>query len=155
MPGTKHEIRFPGESQTYRSARDALLDAEIDLRRKIESVAEQRRSLPLGGEIPEDYAFEELVSVNGAPRKRKVKLSDLFANGKDTLILYSFMYGPEMERPCPSCTSILDSLDGEAPHVVQRVSLAVVARSPIGRILEFAKERDWRNLRLLSSVGTT
>jgi len=155
MPGTKHEVRFPGESQTYRSARDTLLDAEIELRRKIESVAELRRSLPLGGEIPEDYDFEELVSVSGVPRKRKVKLSDLFANGKDTLILYSFMYGPEMERPCPSCTSILDGLDGEAPHVVQRVSLAVVARSPIGRILEFAKERDWRNLRLLSSAGTT
>jgi predicted dithiol-disulfide oxidoreductase (DUF899 family) len=70
-----------------------------------------------------------------------------------TLVLYSFMYGPEMERPCPSCTSILDSLDGEAPHIAQRVALAVVAKSPMPRIRAFADERGWRNLRLVCSAG--
>ena len=80
---------------------------------------------------------------------------ELFDDGKDTLIIYNFMYGPEAARPCPSCTSILDSLDGEAPHVAQRANLAVVAKSPIERIREFAKERGWRNLRLLSSQGST
>jgi predicted dithiol-disulfide oxidoreductase (DUF899 family) len=151
MASSKHEVRFPGESDFYRAARDKLLDAEIELRRAIESVAAQRRTLPLGGEVPQDYAFEE--AVNG--RKRTVRMSELFAEGKDSLILYSFMYGPEMDRPCPSCTSILDGLDGEAPHVAQRTSLAIVAKSPIERILEFAKERGWRNLRFLSSAGST
>lgn len=155
MAGSKHQVRFPGESKAYRTARDKLLDAEIELRRAIESVAAQRRSLPIGGEIKEDYVFEEVVRRNGAGTKRKVRMSDLFSRGKDSLILYSFMYGPEMARPCPSCTSILDGLDGEAPHVEQRVNLAIVAKSPIERIREFAKERGWRNLRFLSSAESS
>src|SRR5581483_2622384 len=78
-----------------------------------------------------------------------------FAPGQDTLVLYSYMYGPQMKSPCVMCTSILDALDGEAPHVTQRVSLAVVARSPLPRILEVARERGWRHLRLLSSASNT
>jgi predicted dithiol-disulfide oxidoreductase (DUF899 family) len=151
----KHKIRFPGESESYRAARDRLLDAEIDLRRTIESVAAQRRSLPTGGQVPQDYVFEEIVGENGAGIKRKVRMSELFAPGKDTLILYSFMFGPEMASACPSCTSILDGLDGEAPHVMQRVNFAIVAKSPIERIRAWAKERGWRNLRFLSSAGST
>lgn len=54
-----HTIRFPGESDEYRRARDELLEAEIDLRRRTEAVAAKRRSLPLGGTVPEDYRFEE------------------------------------------------------------------------------------------------
>ena len=81
-----------------------------------------------------------------------VRLSELFADGKDTLILYSFMYGPQMRQPCSSCTSILDGLDGEAPHVVDRVNLAAVAKSPPERLRAFARERGWRHLRLLSSA---
>ena len=155
MANSKHQVRFPGESESYRTARDKLLDAEIEIRRTIESVAAQRRRLPLGGEVPQDYAFEEIVGEDGKGKKRKVLMSELFAEGKDSLILYSFMYGPEMPSACPSCTSILDSLDGEAPHIMQRVNLAVVAKSPIERIHEWAKERRWRNLRFLSSAGST
>jgi len=155
MASSRHKVRFPGESNSYRAARDKLLDAEIEMRRTIESVAAQRRSLPLGGEIPEDYVFEEVVAGTGGGKKRKVRMAELFADGKDTLILYNFMYGPEMERPCPSCTSIIDGLDGEAPHVSERVNLAIVAKSPIERIREFAKERGWRNLRILSSAAST
>jgi predicted dithiol-disulfide oxidoreductase (DUF899 family) len=65
------------------------------------------------------------------------------------------MYGPEMDHACPNCTSILDALDGENRHLVQRISLAVVAKSPLSRILAHAKARGWRDLRLLSSEGTT
>jgi predicted dithiol-disulfide oxidoreductase (DUF899 family) len=154
MAKSKHQVRFPGESESYRTARDKLLDAEIEMRRAIESVAAQRRRLPLGGEVPQDYVFEEIVGNDAKGKKRKVRMSELFATGKDTLILYSFMYGPEMPTACPSCTSIIDSLDGEAPHVVQRVNLAIVAKSPIERIREWAKERGWRNLRFLSSAGS-
>ena len=154
-PSSKHKIRFPGESESYRAARDRLLDAEIEMRRTIESVAAQRRKLPIGGQIPQDYTFEEIVGENGAGIKRKVRMSELFAPGKDTLILYSFMFGPEMASACPSCTSIIDGLDGEAPHVMQRASFAIVAKSPIERIRAWAKERGWRNLRFLSSAGST
>jgi predicted dithiol-disulfide oxidoreductase (DUF899 family) len=139
-----HQVRFPNEGPDYRMARDALLCAEIDLRRQIERVAALRRELPPGGEITQNYEFD---SDDGP-----VKLSELFGD-KDTLIVYSFMYGPKMERPCPACTSILDGLDGEAPHVNQRASLVVVARSPMARIRNFASERGWSRLRLLSSGG--
>lgn len=150
-----HDIRFPGETPAYREARDKLLDAEIELRRATEKVAAQRRNLPLGGEVPHDYEFEEIVGEYGKSSKRRVRMSELFANGKDTLILYNFMYGPDMKRPCPMCTSIIDSMDGASRHVTQRVNLAVVAKSPIERIREFAKERGWRHVRLLSSNGSS
>jgi predicted dithiol-disulfide oxidoreductase (DUF899 family) len=149
-------IRFPGESPDYRKARDELLEAEADLRRRIEEVAALRRRLPLGGEVPEDYLFEEgppdLERPEGA---RTVRLSELFEGGKDSLVLYGFMFGPRMERPCPMCTSLLDGLDGIAPHAGQRLNLAVVARSPIARMGGFARGRGWRHLRLLSSAGNS
>ena len=144
----KSNIRFPGETEEYRNARNELLEHEAELRRQVESVAAKRRQLPVGGVIPEDYVFE---SANG-----NVRLSELFKPGKDdSLILYSYMYGPAMETPCTSCTSMLDALDGEAPHVSDKTNLAVVARSPIARVLDFAKNRGWRNLHLLSSANNT
>jgi len=148
-----HDEHFPGESSAYRRSRNRLLKAEIDLRRKVEAVASLRRKLPAGGFVPEDYVFSEAASPAGDTRQ--VKLSELFAPGKDTLILYSFMFGPAMEKPCQMCTSLLDSLEGNAQHVTQRVNFAVVAKSPLPRILEFARERGWRRLRLLSSAGNS
>jgi predicted dithiol-disulfide oxidoreductase (DUF899 family) len=137
---------FPGESTEYRVARDRLLDAERELRRQQEQVATMRRDLPPGGPLKQDYVFDE-----GSP----VRFSELFAPGKDTLVIYSFMYGPRMKAACPMCTSILDALDGETPHVRDRVNFAVVAKSPLERIRTFARERGWRNLRLLSSAANT
>ena len=149
-------VRFPGESASYRAARDELLAAERDLRRQVEQVAELRRKLPLGGELPEDYVFEEgAAGLADSTAVTSVRLSDLFRKGIDTLALYNFMYGPEMQQACPMCTSFLDSLNGTAPHAGQRLNLAVVAKSPIGRIREFARGRGWHNLRLLSSAGNT
>jgi predicted dithiol-disulfide oxidoreductase (DUF899 family) len=149
-------VRFPGESASYRAARDELLAAERDLRKQVEQVAQLRRKLPLGGELPEDYAFEEgAANLADTTAVVSVKLSDLFRKGIDTLALYNFMYGPEMKQACPMCTSFLDSLNGTAPHAGQRLNLAVVAKSPIGRIREFARGRGWHNLRLLSSARNT
>ena len=146
-----HNVRFPNESAAYRSARNRLLEAEIALRRDTERVAALRRKLPAGGSVPVDYTFQELGSDGAA---RPVHLSELFGD-KDTLVLYSYMYSPSMEKPCPSCTSILDALDGSSIHIAQRVNLAVVAKSPIMRIHEIARSRGWTNLRLLSSGDTT
>jgi len=151
MTTNRPPIRFPGETPEYRAARDSLLEAERDLRRRIELVAVLRRALPVGGEVREDYVFHTaLTGDSDAPQP--VRLSQLFASGQDTLILYSFMYGPEMKQACTSCTSILDALDGETPHVSNRVSFAVVAKSPPARLRAFARERGWRHLRLLSSA---
>jgi predicted dithiol-disulfide oxidoreductase (DUF899 family) len=153
-------VRFPGESAQYRAARDALTRVETDLTRRIEDVAALRRSLPPGGLVPADYAFTagpaDLSTGDlgtGGP-ERTVRLSELFG-GQDTLLLYSMMYSPEMDRPCPMCTSVVDSLDGAASDVVQRAGFAVVASSPIGRIRAFARERGWTHVPLVSSAGTT
>src|SRR2546426_813646 len=149
-------IRFPGESDEYRRARDELLNAEIELRRHVEQVAALRRTLPSGGRVPEDYVFEEGgPSLDDRSTVRTVRLSQLFDPGKKTLVVYSFMYGPRMADACPMCTSFLDALDGNAYHLRQRVSLAVVARSPIERIREHARSRGWGHLRLLSSAKSS
>src|ERR1039458_8445081 len=116
-------VRFPGESASYRAARDELLAAERDLRKQVEQVAQLRRKLPLGGELPEDYAFEEgAADLADITAVVSVKLSDLFRKGIDTLALYNFMYGPEMKQACPMCTSFLDSLNGTAPRSEEHTS---------------------------------
>ncbi len=148
--------RFPGESAQYRAARNELLAAEIELRRHLEEVAALRRKLPLGGALTQDYEFEEGGSdLNDVSTVRKVKFSQLFERPEASLVVYSFMYGPKMPQACPSCTSILDSLNGTAPHACQRINLVVVAKSPIERIRSHARERGWRNLRLLSSAANS
>src|SRR5262245_21204151 len=149
-----HDRRFPGESTPYREARDTLLRREIELRRRIEEIATLRRKLPRGGRVPEDYVFDEpTTDAGGKPAVRQVRLSELFAPGKNTLIVYSLMFAPDDPQPCPSCNSILESLDGEARHVTQRVNLAVVAKAPIARVSEWAAKRGWKHLRLLSSLN--
>ncbi len=151
-----HAVRFPGESSAYRTARDRLLRTEMELRRQIEAVAALRRALPLGGKAPVDYLFDDEGDTPvDTDIERQVRLSDLFEDGKDTLVIYSFMFGPSMPQPCPSCSSILDALDGEVQHLRERANVVVVAKSPIQRIRHFARERGWRNLRLLSSAHNT
>jgi predicted dithiol-disulfide oxidoreductase (DUF899 family) len=149
---------FPNETEEYRAARDALLREEVDLRRRIAVVAERRRKLPLGGEVPQDYAFAEWDGGRGTAKT--TRLSELFADGHDSLFVYHFMYRPgpsgdPLEVPCPVCTSIVDGIDGIVPHVLQRASLAVIAKTPVARFAAHARSRGWRNLRLLSSTGTT
>jgi predicted dithiol-disulfide oxidoreductase (DUF899 family) len=163
-------ISFPGESAEYRAARDRLLEREIELRRATEAVAAARRSLPPGGVVPEDYVFRGR-GADGAPAD--VRLSDLFAPGRDSLVIYSFMFprdpgdvrpGPTRgktallplhEGPCPSCVALLDQLEGAADHAGQLINLAIVAKTSLDRLLAFAEERGWRRLRLLSSAGNT
>lgn len=144
-------IRFPGESPEYRAARERLLQREIELRRAAEAAAQERRALPPGGVVAQDYVFEA-AGADGAAVK--VRLSELFGKN-DSLAIYSYMFGPERERPCPMCTPLLDGLDGVEEHIRQRVTLVVVAESPIARLVAFAKERGWRRLRLVSAAGNT
>jgi predicted dithiol-disulfide oxidoreductase (DUF899 family) len=144
-------LTYPNESAEYRKARNTLLAEEMALRRQIEAVAAQRRALPPGGEVPEDYLFER---IGKNPMPEKVEMSKLFGR-HHTLILYSFMYGPERDAPCPMCTHLLDSVNGAARHVGQRASLYVVAKSPIARLVGWARERGWAHLQFLSTAGNS
>jgi predicted dithiol-disulfide oxidoreductase (DUF899 family) len=163
-------IVFPGESTEYRAARDRLLEQEIELRRTMEAAATARRQLPPGGAVPDDYIFQG-AGADGRPSD--VRLSELFAPDRDSLAIYSFMFPrdpcdqsagppsgetsllPLAEGPCPSCTALLDQLDGAAEHASQHLNLAVVAKAPLPPILTFARERGWRRLRLLSSAANS
>ena len=135
---------FPNETAEYRAARNALLTEEIELRRHIERVAEQRRALPAGGEIAKDYEF---ISEKGPTRK-----SDLFG-GKDTLMIYSMMFGPQRKAACPMCTSFLTSWNGTATNLRERVAIAVTARSPIERLIEYKHQRGLEKLPFFSDLN--
>jgi predicted dithiol-disulfide oxidoreductase (DUF899 family) len=137
-------IRQPNESADYRAARTALLAEEIELRRHIARVAEQRRALPPGGAAAGDYRFQ----TEDGP----TDLAGLFAD-KHTLVVYSFMFGPKRERPCPMCTNLLGAWEGNAADIGQQVSLVVVARSPIERLIAWKQERGWKDLRLVSDLN--
>ena len=163
------DLRFPNESAGYRQARQSLLAKEIELKRSVEAVAAARRALPPGGLVPEDYVFEGL---GPGAKVNKVRLSELFAPGKDCLITYSFMFprhpsdsrpGPtggatarlkQEESPCPSCTAFLDALDGAAEHVeAAGFNFVVIAKAPLDRLIAFAKDRRWHRLGLMSAAG--
>lgn len=148
-------MRFPGETPEYRKARNRLLESEIDLRRRIEAVAAQRRKLPAGGEVPDDYVFK--VWSPATSSIGTIRFSQLFARGKNTLFLYNFMYPKAVnsDEPCPSCTSIIDAVDGAAQHAMQRINLVVVAKAPIGKFRDHARRRGWQQTTLLSSAANS
>jgi predicted dithiol-disulfide oxidoreductase (DUF899 family) len=138
------QVHFPNESAEYRRARQALLAEEIELRRHIERVAELRRALPPGGEVTKEYLFED--------ERGKVALSDLFGD-KQTLAIYSYMFGPQREKLCPMCTSFMATWEAKLPDIEQRVSFVFVARSPIARLIEAKKARGWTRHKLYSDVS--
>lgn len=150
--GKHHDKSYPNETVEYRAARDELLSAEIELRQHIENVASLRRRLPNGGAVSEDYVFDE-VSLDSDVIS-KVKFPELFDDGKDTLIVYGFMYGPDWDAPCPSCTSITDSTNGIARHVRERINLVTIAKAPAEKLKELANGRNWNGIRLLSSFNS-
>jgi len=139
-----NKAHFPNESAEYRRARNALLVEEIELRRHLERVAAQRRDLPAGGEIPKDF---DLVSESGP-----IRFSSLFGD-KDTLLIYSMMFGSQRKAPCPMCTSFLTSWNGTAVNLRERVAIVVTARSAIGRLVEYKKQRGLANLPFFSDTS--
>jgi predicted dithiol-disulfide oxidoreductase (DUF899 family) len=164
-------VTFPNESREYRAARNRLVQREAALRREMEAVAAEIRDLPPGGPVSEDYEFDHIAS-DGIPAK--IRLSELFRPGTDTLILYHYMFpryrsdkrrGPSSgplagvpleEGPCPSCTALLDNWEGAVPHVEGLgANIAAVAKAPIERVAAFAADRGWRNLKLLSAANNS
>jgi predicted dithiol-disulfide oxidoreductase (DUF899 family) len=163
-------ISFPNETPEYRAARNALLQKEVALRRQMEAVATELRSLPTGGAVPEDYVFDA-PGKDGAPQK--VRMSELFRGG-DTLMVYHYMFprhsqdrrpgpargpmanAPLEQGPCPSCTALIDMWEGSMPHFEGLGgNLVVVARAPIEKVAAFARDRGWKHARLLSAQGNS
>ncbi|MEW2508072.1 DUF899 family protein [Amycolatopsis sp. NPDC047767] len=161
------DVRFPGEPSEYRQARQRLLESEAQLKLLTEQVSAQRRSLPVGGPVAEDYVFES--GVDGTP----VRFSELFEPDRNTLVIYNMMFPrwaddpragasggktaelPLVEQPCPSCTSVVDGLEGAAFHLAERINLVVVAKADADRLGTYARERRWRNIRAVSSKNNT
>jgi len=139
-----NSVRFPNESAEYRRAREQLLAEEIELRRHIERVAELRRTLPPGGAVAKNYAFEG--------ESGKATLPDLFGN-KQTLVIYSYMFGPAREQPCPMCTSFMSTWEAKLPDVEQRIAFVFVARSPIARLIAAKRARGWTQHRIYSDAS--
>jgi predicted dithiol-disulfide oxidoreductase (DUF899 family) len=140
------ELRYPNESKEYRDARAALLKDEQELIDKVKAVAEKRRKLPFGGELKEDYVFQW---ANGGKIGKPVKFSELFGD-KNSLLLYSWMFGPGWDKPCPSCTSLMDGFDRTWYSVAQNAAFAAIAKAPFERINAWAKERGWSQIALVS-----
>jgi predicted dithiol-disulfide oxidoreductase (DUF899 family) len=138
-----NQSHYPNENAEYRAARNALLTEEIELRRHIERVAVQRRALPSSGQLAKDFEF---VAESGP-----TSLSRLFGE-KDTLMVYSMMYGTQRKSPCPSCTSFLTSWNGTAVNLRECVAMAVTARSPIERLFEYKQRRGFGNLPFVSDL---
>jgi predicted dithiol-disulfide oxidoreductase (DUF899 family) len=140
------ELRYPNESPEYREARDALAEEEQALVDKLRAVAAKRRALPRGGRLKEDY---DLQWASDGKAGSPVKFSELFGD-KDTLLIYSFMFGPSWDNPCPSCTSLVDGFDRSWYQVSQDAAFVAIAKAPAERINAWAKERGWTQIPLVS-----
>ena len=164
-------ITFPEESSEYRSARNALLNREVALRKEMESVAAERRALPPGPVVSDDYLFDAWESGG---KLIKVRLSDLFRQGSNTLLCYHYMFPrnskderpkmagasvaelPREEGPCPSCTLLLDQWDCVLPYLEGAdISFVTVTKAPIERVMAFARDRGWRNVTLVSAANNS
>jgi predicted dithiol-disulfide oxidoreductase (DUF899 family) len=164
-------VTFPNESSEYRAARNALLKREVALRRELESIAAERRALPPGPVVPDDYLFD---AWDDDGKLIKVRISELFRQGSDTLLLYHYMFPrnsederprmagaslanlPREEGPCPSCTLLLDQWDCVLPYLEGAdISFATVTKAPIEPVMAFARDRGWRNVTLVSAASNS
>jgi predicted dithiol-disulfide oxidoreductase (DUF899 family) len=145
------ELRYPNEPREYRDARDVLLMDEQVLVDMVKAVAEKRRRLPLGGRLKQDYVFQWATDEKLG---QSVSFSDLFED-KNTLLVYSFMYGPNWDKPCPSCTSLIDGFDRTWYSVSRDVAFVAIAKAPADRINRWARQRGWSQMALLSGSQST
>jgi len=156
IDGNYRQTNLTNESPEYLARREELRQAEIELMRQRERVAELRRALPPGGVI-EDYEFlEGPASLDaGDEPLRKTRLSELFTAPDRALVIYHLMFGKKQTRPCPMCTAWIDGYNGIANHLAQNVDVAIVAAAEPATLRAYARERGWDNLRLLSAGDST
>jgi predicted dithiol-disulfide oxidoreductase (DUF899 family) len=145
------ELRYPNETPQYRKARDLLLKEEQELVDKVKAVAASRRKLPRGGELKEDYVFQW---ANEGKVGQSVRFSELFGD-KDTLLIYSFMFGPNWDNPCYSCTSLVDGFDRTAWQVERDAAFVAIAKAPAEKINAWARKRGWSQIKLVSGFTSS
>ncbi len=130
--------------EEWLEARKAHLAKEKELTRLRDELSRQRRELPWV-RVEKRYVFD---GPGG-----KETLADLFG-GRSQLIVYHFMFGPEWEQGCPSCSFLSDHIDGALVHLAQRdVTLLAVSRAPLSQIEAFKKRMGWR-FNWVSSYGS-
>ena len=156
IDGTYRQTNLTNESPEYLAAREELRKAEIELMQQRERVAELRRALPPGA-IIEDYEFVEGPASldDGDEPTRKTRLSELFTAPDRALVIYHFMFGKKQTKPCPMCTAWIDGYNGVAHHLAQNVDFTIVAAAEPATLREYAREREWNRLRLLSAGEST
>lgn len=148
--------RYPSSaSEEYIAARQKLLEAEFALRNQVEEVAKLRRTLPAGG-VMKDYTFTEgPADINDTSGTvKKTTLADLVADDR-SLLVYHCMFAAKDKAPCSMCASFVDGLNGVGQHISQRVNFVIIAKAPIEQLRAYAANRGWKNVRILSSYGTT
>lgn len=146
--------KFEGEKNEYRKLRDQLLEAEIALKDQRETVAALRRQLPMGPAVATDYVFREGpadIHDESQANFKDVRLSELFAPGKDRLIVDHMMWGANDKSACPMCTMWADGYNAITPHISQKANFVLVAKVEIGKLRDWARQRGWDKIRLLSS----
>lgn len=154
--GTLQLTRLTNESPDYVARRDELRLAEIELMRQRERVAAMRRQLPPGA-VVQDYRFQEgppNLDAGDTPITT-VRLSELFTGPGRPVVIYHLMYGKRQTSPCPMCTMWIDGYNGIARHLAPHVDFAIVAAADPAMLRQHARTREWRHLRLLSSVDGT
>ena len=156
IDGTYRQTNLPNESAEYLASREELRQAEIELMRQRERVAELRRGLPKGATVP-DYEFLEGPASlsDGDEPVTRVRLSELFTAPDRALVIYHIMFGKKQTTPCPMCTSWLDAFNGVAHHLAQNIDLAIVAAADPSTLRAHARNRGWDRLRLLSAGEST
>ncbi len=123
-----------GTHQEWLAARRDLLEAEKELTRRSDELAQRRQDLPWV-RIDKDYRFETEAGT--------VALADLF-RGRSQLLIYHFMFGPDYEAGCPSCSAIADGFNGIAVHLANHdVMLWAVSQAPLAKLLTFRQRMRW------------
>jgi predicted dithiol-disulfide oxidoreductase (DUF899 family) len=133
-----------GTREEWLAARLELLDAEKELTRLSDELAQRRQALPWV-RIDKQYRFE--TDEGGAA------LADLF-RGRSQLLVYHFMFGPDYTAGCPSCSAIADGFNGFAVHLANHdVTLCAVSRAPLPKLRAYKQRMGW-TFPWASSFGT-
>ena len=127
-------MHMTGTRNEWLAARLELLEAEKDLTRRSDALAARRQALPWV-RIDKAYRFETDAG--------SASLADLF-DGRSQLLVYHFMFGPDFQAGCPSCSAIADGFDGFAVHLANHdVALSAVSRAPLATLQAYKRRMGW------------
>jgi predicted dithiol-disulfide oxidoreductase (DUF899 family) len=128
---TQHKVGTRGD---WLRARIELLEAEKELTRQSDAIAERRQTLPWV-RVDKAYSFET--------GEGSASLTDLF-RGRSQLLVYHFMFGPDYAAGCPSCSMIADGFNGFALHLANHdVMLWAVSRAPLAKLESYRQRMGW------------